>query len=314
MITGKTKIKTSTTQQMENKLTFFGIYENSLKFRELSEQEQKKFLIKHNIYIKGKSDKEYDKDLVNHFYVNRSQNILFLGKDFMLSDINYTINSEFIDEVYKAILEGFENGNFKNINDHVQVLKLSYDMIEDEEEKAIFLNDKKKLAKQDYQKELINKIFQDFHNQKKNDINYKENVIKKHLIYDIKHLSDYIFGLNNISSFLTISAYFSFLRTTEILKFCDEHNSELEQKETASKSKGLDGTQKVLLIEKLIKLAHKWESTDERKKAFIISKIIDRSEDNIRKTLAKSSKKPSLYSEKFINDIALADEIINKLG
>ncbi len=99
-------------------------------------------------------------------------------------------------------------------------------------------------------------------------------------------------------------------------KYPDSYNSQNDNlpDEFEEKTKGLDSTQKILLIEKLIKNAHKWETTDERKKGFIISKIIDRNSDNIRKTLAKSDKKPSEYSEKFVNDIAIADEIINKLG
>lgn len=299
---------------MENKLKFFGIYENSFKFRELPEQEQKEFLIKHAVYVQGKSSEEYDNDLINPFYIDKSRNITFLGKDFKFNNINYTLNEEFINEAYEAVLKTFETGNLKNIKEYIKVLKLTYDTFENNEEKALFVRETRKKAKEDYQKELHNKLFQDFHNYEKSRKNYKENVIKKQIKHDIPHLSDYIFGINNIANFLTIKTFFSFLRINEILKFCDEHNSEVEQKETEAKSKGLDGTQKVLLIEKLIKLAHRWESTDERKKAFIISKIIDRSEDNIRKTLAKSSKKPSQYSKKFISDIALADEIINKLG
>lgn len=299
---------------MANKLRYFGIFESCFKFNELTDKEQKLFLIKKDVYIKGKSDKIYNEDFVHPFYLDRSQNINFIGKDFLHNNVSYTLNPNFIDEVYNAIFNVFENGHLKNINEQIKVLNLSYSIIEDEEERIDFVNDTKKRAKQDYQKELSNKIFQDFHNYKSFDKDFKENVIKSHLTYDIKHLSDYIFGLNNIHSFLTIATYYSFLRITEILNFCDKHKSEVEQKEIEAKSIGLDASQKVLLIEKLIKHADKWESTDERKKAYIISKIIDRSEDNIRKTLAKSGKKPSEYTKKFIKDIALADDIINKLG
>lgn len=216
---------------MENKLKFFGIYENSFKFRELSEQEQKKFLIESAVYVEGKSIEEYNEELINPFYIDRSQNILFLGKDFVINQVNYTLNSDFINEIYKVILENFETGNLKNINEHIKVLNITYSTIENEEERVFFLNDTKKKANQDYRNELTNKIFQDFHNQKKVDSNYKENVVKKHLIYDIKHLSDYIFGLNNHHSFLTITSLQSFLRITEILDFCDKYKLEIETEE-----------------------------------------------------------------------------------
>ena len=99
-------------------------------------------------------------------------------------------------------------------------------------------------------------------------------------------------------------------------KYPDLYNSQNDNlyEEYEKETNGLDTTQKILLIEKLIKNAHKWETTDERKKGFIISKIIDRNSDNIRKILAKSDKKPSEHKKKFIDDIAIADEIINKLG
>ncbi|OYU83488.1 MAG: hypothetical protein CFE24_11075 [Flavobacterium sp. BFFFF2] len=76
----------------------------------------------------------------------------------------------------------------------------------------------------------------------------------------------------------------------------------------------LDSVQKTLLIEKLIKNAHQWETFSERKKAEIISFIIERNAVNIRKTLSMSDKKPSEYSAKFIKDNLIANKIIDPLA
>ena len=66
---------------MKDKQKYFGIFDSCYKFNELSEQEQKSFLVEHGIYIEGKSKTIYNEDFINPFYQDRSQNINFLGKD-----------------------------------------------------------------------------------------------------------------------------------------------------------------------------------------------------------------------------------------
>lgn len=80
------------------------------------------------------------------------------------------------------------------------------------------------------------------------------------------------------------------------------------------KHKVLDASQKVLLIEKLILNSHRWDSIDNRKKAYVISRIIDRSTDNIRKRLNVLDKIESDFTSKESVDNKLTDIIINKLG
>jgi len=208
---------------MSDKLKFFGIYQNCYDYNNLTDTEQKEILIKNDIYVEGISNQPYDKSLVDPFYINRNQNIQFLGNDFKLNNKNYTLNPKFIDEVYNEITKKFENDRLINIDEYINSLTLRYNFIENQEEKNVFLIEKKKLASQDYSEKLSNKIFQDFHNSKNDKSDLKEVIIKKHLKYDIPHLSDYIFGLDNLQNFLSISIYFTFLRTTKIIDFCDEN-------------------------------------------------------------------------------------------
>lgn len=212
---------------MEKKLKYFGIFKHSYKFDELEDIEQKRILINKNVYIKGISELQYNQDLVHPAYDNKSQNINYIGKDFIFDNEHYTLNKDFIEEVYNTILEAFENGNLKHIIEFLKVLKFQYDDLETENEKLEFIKTTKIKAKEEYSKELYDKIFQDFV-VLKNEKDFKEKVIKKHLIYDKLHLSDYVFGLANFKSFLTINSYYKFLRLTKILNFCNQYKSDVD--------------------------------------------------------------------------------------
>lgn len=77
--------------------------------------------------------------------------------------------------------------------------------------------------------------------------------------------------------------------------------------------KGLDASQKVLLIEELIR-SDKWGNATERKKAEILALIIDRNSDNIRRVLTETNKPLSNTSQKFKDDLLKAQNIIKLLG
>lgn len=77
--------------------------------------------------------------------------------------------------------------------------------------------------------------------------------------------------------------------------------------------KGLDASQKVLLIEELIR-SDKWGNATERKKAEILSQIIDRNPDNIRRILSETNKPLSNTSQKFKDDLLKAQNTIKLLG
>jgi hypothetical protein len=295
---------------MKTKQKYFNIFENCYKFSEMDDQEQKDFLVKNEVYIKGVEKTIFNKDFVNLTDMSKAQNINFIGQDFIHKKENYTLNQDFLEEIFNVVIANFRDGLLKKISSHIDILTMSYNVIDSEKDRFSFINETKAKANQDFLLCLQDTTFQEFHSKKSSD----KNIIKIKLRYDIKSLSDYIFGLENYKNCLPIRSYYSFLRIMEILKFCNSYAKESKEKEIEEKSELLDGTQKVLLIEKLLKNAIKWENTDDRKKAYIISKIIDRNPDNIRKTLAKSDKKLSENTDKFKKDNALTDEIINKLG
>lgn len=93
----------------------------------------------------------------------------------------------------------------------------------------------------------------------------------------------------------------------------DEDNDSLDETLDIEGNK-LSSKQIVLLIEKLILNAEKWQSASERKKSEILSKITGTNSDNIRKTLAMGNEKASTYSKEFIYDIEIVEKIFNQLG
>lgn len=223
---------------MANKLKFFGIYENCYDYNRLNDDQQKKILINKKIYIEGFINEPFDKNLIHPFYFNPEQNINFLGNDFELNNKNYTLNHLFINEVYEQIIKKFEENRVISIDNYIDSLNLKLNFIDNKNDKNIFLSDQEKKAKMQYSEKLGDKIFQDFHKLKNEVPNLKELVIKKHLRYDITHLSDYIFGIDNIQNFLAISEYYTFLRTTSIINFCDINYNTAEE-ETESKKPSL---------------------------------------------------------------------------
>lgn len=76
-----------------------------------------------------------------------------------------------------------------------------------------------------------------------------------------------------------------------------------------SKINELTTRQKILLIENLI-LTNRWSSYSERKKAELISYLINRNETNIRNILALSDKKISEQTKDFIKDTTFIKTLI----
>lgn len=207
------------------KSKYFNLYERSYKFNDLSETEQKTFLIERKVYIKGKEIEMYDDLLASHDH-NNGNNIKFIGKDFKIDKTNYTLNPDFIDEIYNKLMFVFNNNNIRNIDKSQNVNKVAYQSINNEEDKKTFINDLNKKSNAEFMQKLNDAIFLDFHIESKRGDDYVENVFKKHLKYDIKHLSDYVFGLDNTTSFLTFHSYYSFYRISKIADFCSENTED----------------------------------------------------------------------------------------
>ena len=94
------------------------------------------------------------------------------------------------------------------------------------------------------------------------------------------------------------------------IDFCKEQINKL--KNTKQKSGFVDTSLQVFLLEEIINIKD-WSSISATKKGEILSHLLGKNKDNIKKIYLELDKKISKNSEKILNDRKQADEIIKKL-
>jgi len=94
------------------------------------------------------------------------------------------------------------------------------------------------------------------------------------------------------------------------IDFCKEQINKL--KNTKQKSSIVDTSLQVFLLEEIINIKD-WSSISATKKGEILSHLLVKNKDNIKKVYLELDKKSSENSEKLLNDRKQADEIIKKL-
>lgn len=94
------------------------------------------------------------------------------------------------------------------------------------------------------------------------------------------------------------------------IDFCKEQINKL--KNTRQKSSFVDTSLQVFLLEEIINIKD-WSSISATKKGEILSHLLGKNKDNIKKIYLELDKKSSENSEKLLNDRNQADEIIKKL-
>ncbi|WP_281324299.1 hypothetical protein [Flavobacterium sp. IMCC34518] len=146
-------------------------------------------------------------------------------------------------------------------------------------------------------RETLYPIVEKFLDDSKNAFTYEH-------IYDLTYFFD-VHHTNCIEQVITA--------TKAKLKRKEDKNTTFKGLFTMETQEMLDASQKVLLIEELIR-SDKWGNATERKKAEIISQIIDRNPDNIRRILAEINKPLSATSQKFKEDLLKAQKTIKILG
>jgi hypothetical protein len=94
------------------------------------------------------------------------------------------------------------------------------------------------------------------------------------------------------------------------IDYCKEQINKL--KNTKQKSGFVDTSLQVFLLEEIINI-NDWSSISATKKGEILSYLLGKNKDNIKKIYLELDKKSSENSEKLLNDRKKADEIIKKL-
>lgn len=94
------------------------------------------------------------------------------------------------------------------------------------------------------------------------------------------------------------------------IDFCKEQINKLKNVE--NKSSSIDTSLQIFLLEEIINLKD-WSSISATKKGEILTHLLGKNKDNIKKIYLELDKKSSENSEKLLNDRKKADEIIKKL-
>ena len=148
------------------------------------------------------------------------------------------------------------------------------------------------------------KVFNGFENWEEliiESLNGEVDFIQKYLTSDIE-MSDVPKEISSIwVKYYTIKAQ---------IDFCKEQINKL--KNTKQKSGLVDTSLQVLLLEEIINIKD-WSSISATKKGEILSHLLGKNKDNIKKIYLELDKKSSENSEKLLNDRKQADEIIKKL-
>ena len=132
-------------------------------------------------------------------------------------------------------------------------------------------------------------------------LNGEVDFIQKYLTLDIE-MSDVPKEISSIwIKYYTIKAQ---------IDFCKEQINKL--KNTKQKSGLVDTSLQIFLLEEIINIKD-WSSISATKKGEILSHLLGKNKDNIKKIYLELDKKSSENSEKLLNDRKQADEIIKKL-
>ena len=207
---------------MKNNLKYFGIY-NEIDFKNKSENEQKELLIKSKIYIIGNSTEEFNKNEFDFVIQDDPNNyVTYLGKDFELKNKAYTLNDEFLEEIFTNIMQEFQVDTPQFIDAHLKRIKLNLETYRNEKEQTSYVDEVRQTAETQYRASLNSLLFAELH-ENKNPVDY---ILKKHLKNNFYQLSNYLFGLGKLDHFTIYNVLFQFEQMKSVLNFCLTFNPE----------------------------------------------------------------------------------------
>lgn len=192
-------------------------------FSDKSESEQKAILVEANIYKKGNSIKS---DIIlDEFEIQRGSNHFpkYLGQDFELNEINYKLNEDFLNEVFNECIKYHKFHHIPLIENYIETIELQAEFSGDS-----FVSELLQKEIKSYNSYLPIKLFKKLHNLDFENEQQHFDILKNYLSVNWFDLSDYLFGLNNISSYHIVSIYYSYVRTKRTLIFLNSKSSKDE--------------------------------------------------------------------------------------
>lgn len=208
---------------MERK--FFNILDLQT-FSDKSESEQKALLIESNIYKKGKSTNVDISLEEGEIWRGSSNYPKYLGQDFEFDGIYYKLNDDFLNEVFNECVNYFKTHHAPLIENHIETIKLQAEFSGDS-----FISEMLQKEIKSYNDYLPRKLFKKLHYSDFENEQQHFDILKSYLSVNWFDLSDYLFGLNNISSYHIVSNYYSYVITNRTLLFLKSINVGDEKRE-----------------------------------------------------------------------------------
>lgn len=199
-------------------LKFFNILDIRT-FSEKSESEQKNILIEVKIYIKGKS---FPIDFsLEEGEISRGSNHYpkYLGQDFEFDGVNYKLSGDFLNEVFNECINHYKFYYVPLIENYIETIKLQAEVSGDD-----FITELRQKEIKSYNNYLPRKLFKKLHTSDFENEQQHFDILKSFLSINWYDLSDYLFGLKNISNYHIVTTYYSYVRTYRTLAFLNSVN------------------------------------------------------------------------------------------
>ena len=270
------------------------------KYKDLNEAEKYDFLLKNNIYIKP------DKKKQDTEYIG-CKNI----KQRWVLDTYYIVNPIIINELVCLFL-----------NTPIDISTIT-DKIKVELSKSLDISKTIKKWHKKYSKIITDSYINPltFYEGTKTDKDKLKTYITEHFknpncnCIHLQIIETYIFDVEfNLYQIDFFNELKKVISCTDILTFLQEQIHENKEEKSKTNSEQLTTRQAVILIEEIQRIEN-WSDTPATKKAAIISKLIGRNIDNIRKMYSELEKKPSEIIPKFKDDMQIIFKLLknNKL-
>lgn len=284
-------------------------------FSDKSESEQKAILIEANIYSKGKSTK-VDFSL-EEGEISRASNHYpkYLGQDFEFDGVNYKLNDDFLNEVFNECINHYKSYYVPLIENYIETIKLQAEFSGDD-----FITELHQKEIKSYNNYLPRKLFKKLHTSDFENEQQHFDILKSFLSINWFDLSDYLFGLNNISNYHIVSNYYSYVRTKRTLIFLNSKSVKDEVVEIDNQK-----ISRPKFIAMLNELGFfKWESIKDLsndQKAKIILALLQQDSDNenaihnVVKNMQTLNSKSELNNKKYTawTHMEAVKKILNKI-
>ena len=206
------------------------------------EDEQKKYLIDLGVYVKGET---IPNDVLTddfHFMRGGTNYPKFVGQSFKIGALNYILNCDFLNEVFRECFHELDNRVNNLIESRIETIQLQSEILG-----MSVIEENLLKIKKEYSDALTYKQFKILHKLGFENKELHIDFLKSYLAISWYDLSDYLCGLGNISNYDSVTHYSKYLTLNKILNFLNYRLSENNYKDNLkvdqSHSKNLDDTE-----------------------------------------------------------------------